>query len=299
MPGSLLPGRPPLTEPIALRPSLVGELARDLRLARILHYVALSGLGAALFLSRPGNRGRLLDSGLQMRFVLFAIALGLAAVFAIVTNNREDLEADRISNPDRPLVRGSVDPGAYSLAGWLSLFCSLSLSLIVDVRMFLGVLAISLGYFVYSCRPFRWKRVPLVAKLLIGANSLAAAVCGFSLAGGEWRTFPSAWAAYLLVPMALSANFVDLKDTEGDGRTGVATLPVLLGPRRARHVIAAATLVSYAMAGVLLAKPWAWPLNAAAAGLHVHFLYREPYDESRIFLVYLSSLFALDLFLLL
>lgn len=284
---------------LLLEPRLTRELLRDLRVPRILHYVALGGLGMALFLRQSGQAGRIPDPDLLWRFLLFAVALSYAAVFAIVTNNLEDVAADRVTNPDRPLVQGTVNPAVYLRAGVLSLLASLLVAVLADRRMLAGVLAITAGYFVYSCRPFRLKRVPILSKLLIGLNSLAVAVCGFALAGGDFREFPPSWALYLLVPLSLAANFVDLKDTEGDRRTGVATLPVLLGERVARHCIAVSTVVAYSAAGFLLAIPWVHPLNAGVAALHLHGLYRKPYEERRVFAVYVSALFALDGILLL
>lgn len=282
-----------------LRPRLTRELLGDLRFARILHYVALAVLGGALLLRQTGSSGRIAEPALQLQFALFAVALAYAAIFAIVTNNLEDLSADRISNPDRPLVRKAVTPTAYLGAGIACLLVSLILAWLADRQMFVGIVAVTAGYYVYSCRPFRWKRVPIFAKLLIGANGLAVAVCGFALAGGDWRAFPPVWALYLLVPMSLAANFVDLKDTDGDRHAGVATLPVLLGERSARHVIAVATVAAYGMAGWLLAIPWVYPLNALTAATHLYFLYRKPYEERWVFMIYVTALFSLDALLLL
>ncbi len=162
----------------------------------------------------------------------------------------------------------------------------------------MGILAVSVGYFVYSCRPMRLKRVPILSKLIIGFNFLSVAVCGYALAGGDWRAFPLDWLAFILVPFSLAANFIDLKDTEGDRAQGVATLPVLLGESLARHLIAAATVATYLMGALLLDIAWVYPLNFAGAALHVYLLYRRPYDERFVFLVLMGALFGLDGFLL-
>lgn len=293
--GSLLP----VLAALLLEPRLTRELLRDLRVPRILHYVALGGLGMALFLRQSGQAGRIPDPDLLWRFLLFAVALSYAAVFAIVTNNLEDVAADRVTNPDRPLVLGTVNPAVYLRAGVLSLLASPA-----------------------GRRPGRPPdagRSPgdhrRLLRLLVpslpaetGADPLEAADRSelprrgrLRLRAGRRRlpgVSPS-WALYLLVPLSLAANFVDLKDTEGDRRTGVATLPVLLGERVARHCIAVSTVVAYSAAGFLLAIPWVHPLNAGVAALHLYGLYRKPYEEGRVFAVYVSALFALDGILLL
>lgn len=291
-----------------LFPSLTRALLSDLRVPRILHFAALGGLGMALRLRETGISAETNWAELTVQLVAMIVVLAYAAVFAIVTNNLEDLEADRISNPDRPLVRGSVDKQAYLLAGIAAQVLALVFALLfpcltsadpgMEPELFLGILAISVGYYVYSCRPFRLKRVPIVAKLVIGFNSWVVAVCGYALAGGDWQQFPWIWSLFILLPLAFAANFIDLKDTEGDRATGVATLPVLLGEVRARHVIALATLATYVMGGVLLGVAWVYPLNAVAAIAHIYLLYRQPYDERGIFLVLLGSLLGLDIFLI-
>jgi 4-hydroxybenzoate polyprenyltransferase len=283
---------------LALWPGVTRAILGDLRLPRVLHYVVLAGLGAALWLRVDDRRMAIFqDIELWMRFGLLVLCLLYAAVFAIVTNNLEDLEADRISNRGRPLVQGRVDARSYLLAGIACEVVALVLAFAAGWQMGFGILAISVGYFVYSCRPLRLKRIPILSKMLIGFNSLCVAVCGYALAGGDWRAFPLIWLIFILGPLSLAANFVDLKDTAGDRAQGVATLPVLLGEPLARHLIAAATLATYFMGALLLDILWVYPLNIMGAGMHVFFLYRKPYDERWVFLILVSALAAMDLFL--
>lgn len=278
-------------------PLLTKEILRDLRIPRILHYVALAGLGMALYLRTDDHLNIYLRSDKVLLFPLFIVALTYAAVFAIVTNNIEDLGADQISNPKRPLVTGTVDTLSYL---WAGIFCqvwALLLALMTQKALFFGILAISAGYYIYSCRPFRLKRIPIVAKIIIGFNSLAVAVCGYVLTGGNLADFSLIWVFYILVPLSLAANFVDLKDTEGDRHTGVKTLPVLWGEDKARLFITACTVFAYLMAGFLLHIWWVYPLNILIAALHIRFLYQQPYDEKPVFLIYVAALFGLDVFL--
>ncbi len=295
---------PPLVG-LWLRPALTRAILGDLRFPRILYFLTLGSLGMAIRIHETGQTAMVdwAESGLE--FLAMLITLSYAAVFAIVTNNLEDLEADRISNPDRPLVRGSVNKRSYLLAGVLSQALALGFALVfpllwqsgLQLDLFWGILGISVGYYVYSCRPLRLKRVPVIAKLIIGLNGWMVTVCGYALAGGEWATFPWIWSIFILGPLSLAANFIDLKDIAGDKATGVATLPVLLGERNARLLIALATLATYVMGGILLDVAWAYPLNAGAALLHTYLLYRKPYNEKLIFPLLLASLAGLVIFL--
>lgn len=279
-------------------PVITREIIRDLRFMRILHYVALALLGFALYFFNHNVEIYFTQRNNLLVYPLFFIALIYAAVFAIITNNVADIETDKISNTARPLVQGTVNQTHYLLAGFFCLSYALMLSLLVNSTMFYGILIISAGYHIYSCKPFRIKRIPFVAKLLIGFNSLVVAVCGFVLAGGRLVDFPIVWAVFIMLPLSLAANFVDLKDTAGDGKTGIKTLPVILGERRAIHVIVFFTVCTYLMAAVIINLLWVYPLCGIMAILHIVLLYRKPYNEKPIFLIYISALFGLNIILL-
>lgn len=281
-----------------LSPLYVTAILKDIRLLRILHYVLLSFLGVALCVKMQIGLAFSFNGIFLNRVLLYSIALTYAAVFAIVTNNLEDLETDKISNTNRPLVRLNLNHRTYYRAGIFCLFCALALALAINMEAFVSVMLISFGYYVYSCRPFRLKRFTLLAKFLIGFNSWIAAVTGYAIAGGNWQHFPISWSVFLLLPMSLSANFIDLKDTEGDRAMGIKTLPVVLGETMARHFIAAFTLCTYVMGGILLNIWWIYPINALMCTAHLWFLYKKPYSEKPVFLIYLSSLAGLCVLLL-
>jgi 4-hydroxybenzoate polyprenyltransferase len=281
-----------------ISPVITKEIFNDLRFMRILHYVALALFGFALYFSNHDVEKYFSETDELLVFPLFIIALVYAAIFAIVTNNIADIETDKISNITRPLVKGTVERSSYLMAGILCLAYALALSFLVHRMMFYSILTISAGYFIYSCKPFRLKRIPFLAKLLIGFNSLVVAVCGFVLAGGRLIDFPVEWGVFIVLPLSLAANFVDLKDTAGDSKTGIKTLPVIFGERRAIHLITFFTICTYLMAAGIINLLWVYPLCAVMAILHVALLYRKPYNEKPIFLIYISALFGLNIILL-
>lgn len=278
---------------------LVTEIIIDLRILRIFHYISLTGLGLALYMRGVTSLDPYIQTTFILTFCLFIISLVYAAVFAIVSNNIEDLETDKISNRSRPLVTGKVQFKTYRNAGIICQIIALIMARMLSLELFYGILFISLGYYVYSCHPFRFKKIPFLAKLIIGLNSLTMALCGYTFAGGKISDFPIEWAIFILVPLSLSANFVDLKDIEGDRVMGVKTLPVLWGEKKAKHFITISTVFTYMMAGYLLHIPWVYPLILMMAFLHIRFLYAKPYNEKPIFVVFVSSIFALDIFLIL
>lgn len=278
-------------------PKLTKEILKDLRIPRIINYIALACMGIALVLRAPEMRHFLSDFDFWLRFGVMVMGLTYAAVFAIVTNNIADLAADKISNPDRPLVQAQVNQKSYLVAGIFCLAFALLISFLVQIELFWGILAISSGYFIYSCKPFRLKSVPLLAKLMIGFNALSVALMGYAMAGGDWLAFPLSWLFFILVPLSLAANFIDLKDIEGDRATGIKTIPVLIGETNAKHFMAISALACYLYGGYLLNIWWVWPINIGGAIAHIFFLYRKPFSEKMVFLILITALFGLDLFL--
>ena len=228
---------------------------------------------------------------------MLALSLTYAAVFAIVTNNIADLAIDKISNPDRPLIKNEVNRKQYLIAAVACLAWSVLLAFCLDTQILFGVVLISLVYFVYSCKPFRFKRIPLFAKFMIGINSLIAACCGFILAGGRPVDFPMQWLGFILIPLSLAANFIDLKDTAGDKKDGIMTLPVLMGEPAAVLFICLATLATYAVAACLLNIHFVYALSCVLATVHCYFLVRKPYRERPVFLIYLASIWGLIIIL--
>jgi 4-hydroxybenzoate polyprenyltransferase len=275
---------------------LFKAIVSDIRLGRILHYIALMVFGASLFFKAAGAYDKITLDTLIL-FCLFAVTLVYAAVFAIVTNNIEDLEADKITNPYRPLVKNTVQQRPYFLAGIICLSVALLTAILVNVGLFISILLISIGYYIYSCKPFRLKRIPFLSKFIIGLNSLTVTVGGFCLAGGQPGDFPLVWLIFILFPLSLSANFVDLKDIEGDRQTGIKTLPVFFGEKKALVIISVSTFITYIFAGVILNVFWVYPLVILSAVLHIWFLFKKPYKEAPVFFVFLTGIFGLSVLL--
>ena len=252
--------------------------------------------GASLFFKATETYNTITFDTITL-FCLFTVTLVYAAVFAIVSNNIEDVEADKITNPNRPLVKNTVQQRPYFLAGILCLAIALITSILVNTDLFICILSISVGYYLYSCKPFRLKRIPFLSKFIIGINSLIVTMGGFCLAGGQLFNFPVLWLIFILFPLSLAANFVDLKDIEGDRQTHIKTLPVFFGQKNALIIISVSTFITYIFAGIILNIYWAYPLVILSAILHVWFLYKKPYKEEPVFIVFLSGIFGLSVLL--
>lgn len=273
----------------ATKPELFRELCADLRPGRILHYFVLFLFGLVLF-SESYNVLAKTETVVWLRSGIYLFVLIYAAVFAIAANNREDIVIDRITNQNRPLVRNAVDPQTYIRVSRVSLVTAFAIAACAGWEFLAAIAGISAIYYLYSCRPFKLKRFVFLAKFLIGVNSLISAVCGFYVAGGAVKDFPPFWALFILVPVSLMANFVDLKDTEGDKAAGIRTLPVIWGEVPAKWLIGLFTFSAYAFVFVYFRSFWIGWLLLATCSVHVYLLFRKPYSEKPLFLLH-NSLF--------
>jgi 4-hydroxybenzoate polyprenyltransferase len=263
-------------------PGFFRQISLDIRLGRITHYFILFLFGFTLYHhSIKALQAVLLNE--WMVVILFFMILMYAALYAIATNNIEDIEIDKVSNKERPLVQETIDPSLYMLTAKLSLLFSFSLALLIEWVYFISVLGISIIYFIYSCKPFKFKRFVLIAKLLIGINSFISAICGFVIAGGAWNEFPIFWSIFILIPVSLMANFVDLKDTLGDRIAGIKTLPVLLGEGVTKKLIGGFILLTYSMVLFYFDHIYLKFIIILSCSFHLFLLFKKPYKEKYLF----------------
>jgi len=273
----------------AINQGLFRELFLDLRLGRILHYFAVFLFGFSLHTNALSDLKQV-GTETWLELVNFFFALTYAAVFAIATNNEEDLEIDKISNKNRPLVKESIPLNSYRMISRSSLMVSVLISAAIGLHYFLAIFGLSIVYYIYSCKPLKLKRFVFLAKLLIGINTLISAYCGFVAANGKVQEFPLFWIVFILVPISLMANFVDLKDVEGDQYAGIKTIPVLWGIKFAKNLLAIFIISAYSMVFVYFQTNWISCLLVVTCAIHLLLLFRKPYSEKPLFLLH-NSLF--------
>ncbi len=276
----------------AWEPGFARALIRDMRPERILHYLGMWALGIAY------GCGDFVWQQ-QTVFAVFFIpaAIFFACIFCLVTNNIVDQPIDAVSNASRPLVSGAIPRDIYRRIGWAALFLALLYSAAAGAVAFACIALFIAAYSLYSLPPVRFKRVPIFSKLPIALNCLALFVLGQSFGLREVRLPPSQIRVYFLVWFALAAQVIDLKDYEGDRQAGILTLPVLLGLKRSKMLIAAFVFAAYlCMLPLLPDLALGIPL-VIAAGVSFFLVNRPVYDERPVFAVYLISLASIIVYL--
>jgi 4-hydroxybenzoate polyprenyltransferase len=264
---------------------------KDIRPFRIIYFISMFWLGIVFAQGFPGNEFVLTANNIFI-FLFVPISIVFAGLFSIVTNNLVDLEIDKISNQNRPLVKKEIDPDLYARLGWFFFLLTAVYSFAAGFLSFFIIMLWVGNYFLYSMPPFRIKRIPFFSKLPIAFNSLILIILGFvTVSGVDVSFLPKSSILLFLVIVTSVINFVDIKDYEGDKLAGIKTLPVLLGLRRSKVVISIFFAIHYLLV-VFLAKDWITLILFFILGcFQVYLINRKDYKEKYVFIILLGSIF--------
>ncbi|MFZ4560955.1 MAG: geranylgeranylglycerol-phosphate geranylgeranyltransferase [Saprospiraceae bacterium] len=188
----------------------------------------------------------------HLQFALLSAATLCLTAGGYLINDLSNIEGDRINRPGRALPSGKVDVATaqwwYAVTSLGGFLCSalLSFQLGREKLLFLYPLAWALLYW-YSRRG---QRLPLVGNLLV---ALFCAGVSSILWAAEWPALQNLAERVPLVYRYTKALFIwyasfaflsnlfrelvkDIEDLQGDLWMGMHTLPVVVGPRRAKII---------------------------------------------------------------
>ena len=281
-------------------PDKFKTILSNLRPLRVAHYLGMLGLGFYLGFLKFGSAWKSYDWTLWGSAALLLIAVIFIWLSSVFLNDIVDMEGDRLSNPDRPLLNGKINVRESYILGLvffiIALICAGTLNWAsLHIVLFCGSISIA-----YSFPPLRLKRFPVISTFLIASASLALVALGFMLfskadlrlthqVGNHLLTgFPRPIAAMLLICFTLSFNTKDLKDIKGDRATGTWTLPVLFGETWGKRSIGLLVLLSYAMVPWILDLKQLFWASLLAGFLNIWFITRPKTNETLVFIVYYS-----------
>jgi len=276
-------------------------LMKDVRFLRISYYELSLLLGVSIALSRQyASLPIFIDRypEVMVNVALLMMSLFFACLFSLMINNIYDVKIDKISNPSRPLVAGSVSEQTYAAIAYFALGLAFVYALVVETRAILIMGLIMSTYYIYSATPLRLKRVPVVSKLVISVNSAALLVLGYVTVQMKTLGFPVAILWTYFIGVTLAANCIDLKDVAGDKAEGVVTLPILLGNRLAKLIIGAAGFCMGLSYYFILNDKWALPGLALFGAIFFYLVNKPHYQDKKVLLLCNAGLLGLCLFLL-
>jgi len=185
---------------------------------------------------------------LSYEIVLPIVSLSLADLASSVLNSISDIEIDKISNKNRPLIKKKVRKKEAALFAALLSFSSIVSSAFISL-FFIVVVVLRLFFeFLYSS--LQLKRVFLLniflASLAYGAIPLFAAWVVF----GMYESVPSLFFFFYVISFVM-APVKDIKDYHAEIKKNIRTLPVVLGPNKLRIVLPSMIIIPFLMFFVL------------------------------------------------
>jgi chlorophyll/bacteriochlorophyll a synthase len=210
-------------------------------------------------------------------------------------NDWFDRHVDAINEPQRPIPSGRM-PGRWGLyVAWVWTALSLAVATVLGPWGFAAAVVGLLLAWAYSAPPLRLKANGWWGNLACGIcyEGLAWVTGAVVMAGGQAPPWQSLLLAALYSAGAhgiMTLN--DFKSIEGDTQTGIGSLPVRLGVKRAAQV-ACVTMAAPQVIVILLLLNWQQPRHAlgVAALLMVQaLLMRRFLTDPRKLAIWYSSL---------
>jgi len=215
--------------------ALPKALLKELRSFRTFHFILMVIVGVYFnkklsFLGFP-------DFLYIMISIVLIVIIWLSTV---LINNVYDLPIDRISNPNRPLIRGDISPYLYLNLGLILSVIALSVSIALWIIPFILTLISLLSSLVYSMPPLRLRK-RLFSTLFIGWGSSLAFLIGYfnHTRISNFSISSEALFLALLIFIAFSVGPLtkDIKDYEGDLRHGVKTFFTVYGIEKGTKIV--------------------------------------------------------------
>nr|AKM76564.1 AT3G11945-like protein [Francoa sonchifolia] len=221
--------------------------------------------GTAMVFFALGSRA-LLENPNLIKWTLLSKAFN--ALFALICangyivgiNQIYDIEIDKVNKPDLPIPAGDISVQSawllvtfFAVAGLLNigLNCGPFITSLYCLALFLGT--------IYSVPPFRMKRFPVAAFLIIatirgfvlnfGICYATRAALGLSFEWSSPLVFITSFVTIFALVIAITK---DLPDVEGDRKFQISTLATNLGVRNIAFLSSGLLLINY-IAAILVA----------------------------------------------
>ncbi len=228
--------------------SILFALWRNPRFPQVCYHAGLFLAGAGLvWLYENGATTFANDWRHWLGLAMLLFSVVLAWVTSVIVNDLHDTRIDTLTNPDRPLIRGTIPRDLFATIGLVTFGASIFYAAYISTQLALLLALYQALAWIYSAPPLRLKRFPGVATLLAASASLLILFGGylvFSLYKNTER-LPDGITVLLFVAYLILLPIKDFKDIAGDKADGVTTLPVLWGEAKAKRIIGAAAFAVF------------------------------------------------------
>lgn len=212
---------------------------------------------------------------------------------AVHVNDLEDIEIDKISNKNRPLIQGSITEVEMREVGFVWLTTAILGSYISGFYPFFMSLVYILSYYIYSASPLRLRRFPIISNFLISIAGLSTIQSGFFFVSADKRftTFPILLSMGIITMIVLAINTKDMKDIEGDKKNGIMTIPTLF-PKKGPMIVGLLFSLSLLLVPVFLKMYILFVFSIPLSLIGYKYINKKPYSETPLFYVRFIFLFC-------
>jgi geranylgeranylglycerol-phosphate geranylgeranyltransferase len=164
--------------------------------------------------------------------ILASLAAATTAAAGNIINDIYDIEADKISHPQRVLPLGALTKTEVKIEYLILNFVSAIISINLSQTLFTIVFISSLLLFIYS---FYLKKLPLIGNLTVASlTGLAFIYGGFVVENPSAAIIPAAFAFLINL---IREIVKDIQDIEGDKKDGTKTFPIKYGIESAKRLV--------------------------------------------------------------
>ncbi|MEP0859978.1 MAG: geranylgeranylglycerol-phosphate geranylgeranyltransferase [Ignavibacterium sp.] len=169
--------------------------------------------------------------------ILASIVAAIVAASGNVINDYFDIEIDKISHPERPLIKGGIKPTDALKLYFITVLLPLIISFSLNLKLFLITLLVLAILFLYS---FIIKKIPLIGNVTIALlTAIAFLFGGFAVGNIKAAIIPAVFAFMINLIRELVK---DAEDIDGDKSDDVITFPIKFGLEKTRYLIVALTI---------------------------------------------------------
>lgn len=268
-----------------INPNKFKTIIKNSRPERVAFWLTLLLIGV-LFAFGSGH-GKISSWVDIMSLVCLCLAWSSLWIYSVHINDIYDLEIDRITNSNRPLVKKQVTEEEMREISNIWLAAGLIGAWAVGFYpFFMSLVCISASY-IYSAEPLRLKKFPLISTFIIGVVCLSTVLSGFFFLSIDKQiyTFPILASIGIIIIFTLESNFKDMKDIEGDKQNGVMTLPVVFG-EKGPMVVGICFALSFLLTPIFFSFYTLYIIAIPCSIVGYYLINKKPYKERGLFIIH-------------
>jgi 4-hydroxybenzoate polyprenyltransferase len=200
----------------------------------------------------------LANNGINIIILILSIlAAFFIRQFSVIVNDIFDLEIDKISNKDRPLVKGVIKRGEFTDFGLLFLILALVYTILINNNLALFLVLLSLFLVIlYSTPPLRLRNT-IFSSCFVGIGSSLALFFGYVSQKGIILD-STIFSLGILVFFAVSLGGVikDFKDYKGDRKNKVKNIYTIFGLTKGKKISLVLIAISFLLPLFLFHQKW-------------------------------------------